>query len=429
MPIEIVTFLLFGGVLCLMLIGVPIGVSTGIVATFFLFDPLNLDMLVLLSGRIFSFLNTYVLISLPFFIFMAALMARSGIANDLFDGMSLLGGAIPGGLGAMTMIVAIILASMTGVIGGEILLLGMIALPQLLRYGYDERLAIGAIGAGGALGTMIPPSINLIFFGLVANVAVGDLFKASVVPGLLLGSCYIAYILLRCRKNPDLGPPSGRAPPTRRELVSLLGRLIPPLFVGATVLGSIYLGIAAVTEAAALGASLMLVITWLRGKLNYAVLREASITTIKTSGIVLWLVFGAISLIGVYNLMGGTTFMSRLYLDSGISPALLMGSIFLVWCLLGLFMDGTSVCLLTVPVFAPIAAGLGYDLIWLGVMFGISCQIGYMTPPLGTAAFYMKTVTPPHVTLETIFQSYLPFVIIQILVLLVIWVFPAIAIY
>ncbi|WP_305985978.1 TRAP transporter large permease subunit [Roseibium sp. MMSF_3544] len=429
MPIELISILLFGSVIVLMLIGVPIGVATGIVATVFLFDPDNLQLLVLMSGRIFSFINTYVLVSLPFFIFMATLMEKSGIADDLFNGMSLLGGAMPGGLAVMTMIVAVILASMTGVIGGEIMLLGMLALPQLLRHGYDENLAIGTIGAGGSLGTMIPPSINLIFFGLIANVAVGDLFKAAVVPGLLLGSLYILYIMGRCTINPKLGPPTGRERPSRGEVLSILFRLVPPLLVGGGVLGSIYLGIAAVTEAAALGAAAMIVVTALRGRLNFETLRKASMQTIETSGIVLWLVFGAISLIGVYNFLGGTTFIEKLYLDSDLSRAVLMGSILVIWCLLGLFMDGTSIALLTVPVFAPIASGLGYDLIWFGVMFAIACQIGYMTPPLGTAAFYMKTVTPPHIKLEKIFRSYLPFVCIQVLVLCVLWALPWLAMY
>lgn len=429
MSIEIVTILMFGGMLALMLIGVPLGVTSGIIASLFLLDPDNLQLLVLISGRIYSFINTYALVAVPFFIFMAALMERSGIAHDIFEALRVWGGGRPGGLGAVTVVVAMILAATTGVVGGEVMLLGMIALPQLLRLGYDEKLSIGLITAGGAMGTMIPPSFNLIIFALTANVSVGQLFTASFVPGVLMGGTYIAYILIRCHLNPSLGPAQAGADVPLAEKIALLRRLFLPLLVGITVLGSIYLGVAAVTEAAALGAFAMMLITGWRRQLTLRSLWDVSMQTIRTTGVVLWLVFGAVALIGVYNYLGGINFVKNLFLVSDLPPFVLIGIMLGIWVILGCFMEGTAICLLTVPVFAPIVAALGYDLIWFGVMFSITCQIGYLTPPLGTAAFYMKSVTPPHISLETIYASLWPFVGLQILVLLLLWAVPSLATY
>jgi tripartite ATP-independent transporter DctM subunit len=429
MSIELVTILMFGGMLALMLIGVPLGVTSGIIASLFLLDPDKFNLLVLISGRIYSFINTYALVAVPFFIFMAALMERSGIAHDIFEALRVWGGRRPGGLGAITVVVAMILAATTGVVGGEVMLLGMIALPQLLRLGYDEKLSIGLITAGGALGTMIPPSFNLIIFALTANVSVGHLFTASFIPGVIMGGTYISYILIRCYLNPALGPKQSGADMPIGKKIALLGRLFMPLLVGVTVLGSIYLGVAAVTEAAALGAFAMLLITGWRRKLSLPILWDISMQTIRTTGVVLWLVFGAVALIGVYNYLGGINFVKNLFLVSDLPPFMLMGIMLAVWVVLGCFMEGTAICLLTVPVFAPVVTALGYDLIWFGVMFSITCQIGYVTPPLGTAAFYMKSVTPPHISLETIFASLWPFVGLQILVLLFVWAVPSIASY
>ena len=428
MSIEIITFLMFGSMLVLMLIGIPLGVTTGVVATIFLMLPGNADLLPLISGRIYSFINTYALVAVPFFIFMAGLMERSGIAHDIFEALKVWAGRMAGGLGAITIFVATLLAATTGVVGGEIMLLGMIALPQLLRLGYDEKLSIGLITAGGALGTMIPPSFNLIIFALTANVSVGDLFTASFVPGLILSCAYVLYVLIRCQLNPALGP--GNTVGSEVSLpakLALLRRLALPLIVGGSVLGSIYLGVAAVTEAAGLGAFAMMLVTFGRGQLTLRGLWDVSMQTIRTTGVVLWLVFGAVALIGVYNYLGGISFIRDSFLVSGLSPTAIIAIMLLVWVVLGFFMEGTAICLLTVPIFAPIIQSLGYDLIWFGVMFSLTCQIGYLTPPLGTAAFYMKSVVPPHITLETIFRSLWPFIGLQLMVLLLLWVFPILA--
>jgi tripartite ATP-independent transporter DctM subunit len=329
------------------------------------------------------------------------------------------------------MIVATIMGAMTGIIGGEIVLLGLIALPQMLRLGYDKKLAIGTICAGGSLGTMIPPSIVLIIYGLTVNVAIGDLFIANIVPALMLSTVYMGYIFLRCRINPGLGPV---APVAERSVstfakLALLRGLALPLLVIAAVLGTIYFGIASVTEAAAMGVVGTLIAALLRRELTFRILRDSLRQTMQTCGMLLWLSFGATAMIGVYNLAGGPGFIRELF--AGLdSPAL--GIIFLMMVILfvlGCIMDWVGICLLTMPIFVPIVRELGYDGVWFGVLFCLNMQLSYLTPPFGPAAFYLKGVAPPEVSLSDIFSAMWPFLFLQASVLATVVFFPEIALW
>ena len=240
MEIGTITLLMFGSMIALLLLGLPLAFVTGLIAVVFalgLFGPAGLQ---LIASRIFSFMNEYVLVSVPMFILMASLMERSGVAKDLFDAMRVWAGRLPGGLAIQTMVAATIMGAMTGIIGGEIVLLGLIALPQMLRLGYDKKLAIGTICAGGSLGTMIPPSIVLVIYGLTVNVPIGDLFTANIVPGLMLSAVYMLYIFIRCQLNPGLGPPAPLAEtnlPLRQKLATLKGLLLPLLVMASVWLG------------------------------------------------------------------------------------------------------------------------------------------------------------------------------------------------
>jgi tripartite ATP-independent transporter DctM subunit len=270
MSVEWITILMFGGMIVLLLTGLPLAFVTGLIAVIFglgLFGP---NSLLLISSRIYSFMNEYVLVSVPMFILMASLMERSGVAQDLFKAMHVWAGGLRGGLAVQTTLAATIMAAMTGIIGGEIVLLGLVALPQMLRLGYDRKLAIGTICAGGSLGSMIPPSIVLVIYGLTVNVSIGDLFAAAVVPGLMMSGLYISYILVRCHFNPSLGPP---APAEIREIpfvekLKLMKNLALPLLVMASVLGTIYAGIASVTEAAGMGVVGTAIAAAVRGELK-----------------------------------------------------------------------------------------------------------------------------------------------------------------
>ena len=271
MSIEIITLLMVGSLLFLVLIGMPLAFALGFVAVGFAYTFFGFSAIQLIASRIYGFVNVYVLLSVPMFLLMAAIMDRSGVARDLYDAISVWAGGLPGGVAVMTLVAAVFMAATTGIIGGEIILLGLVAMPQMLRLGYHKNLAIGTICAGGSLGTMIPPSIVLIFYGLTANVAIGDLFIAVVMPGLLLAGFYLVYILIRCALNPKLGPPlpfEERDIPLSEKL-GLLKGLILPMGIAFGVLASIYAGVAAVAEAAAVGVAGTILAAWLRGALGW----------------------------------------------------------------------------------------------------------------------------------------------------------------
>ena len=431
MSIEILTLIMLGSMVVLLLIGLPLAFVTGIIAFGFalaLYGPLALP---LIATRIYGFVSVYALIAVPMFVLMASVLERSGIARDLFGAMHVLAGNLRGGLAIQTMAVAVLMAAMTGIIGGEIVLLGLVALPQMLRLNYDRKLAIGTVCAGGGLGTMIPPSIVLIFYGLTAQVSIGDLFYATIIPGLLLAGIYVAYILIRCYINPDLGPP---APAAERDLSfaekMLMARdILLPVAVVVMVLGSIYGGIASVSEAAGMGVIGVVICTWIRKELKWQLIRESLHQTIMTCGVILWLVFGATALIGVYNLMGGIDFITNLMTGLPFPPIVILLIMMAILLVLGFFIDWIGIMMLTMPVFVPIVVEMGYDPIWFGILFCMNMQISYLSPPFGPAAFYLKGVAPPEISLQDIYNSLWPFMGLQILALGIVMKFPQLALW
>jgi tripartite ATP-independent transporter DctM subunit len=431
MSIELITLLMVGSLLLLLIMGVPMAFALGFVAVAFAFGSFGWDALQLIASRIYGFVSVYVLIAVPMFLLMASIMDRSGVARDLYDAMSVWAGGLPGGIAVMTLIAAVFMAATTGIIGGEIILLGLVALPQMLRLGYDKNLAIGTICAGGSLGTMIPPSIVLIFYGLTANVSIGELFIAVVMPGLLLASFYLVYTLARCSLDPTLGPPlpaQERDMPLGQKLALLKG-LILPMGIAIAVLGSIYAGIAAVSEAAAVGVAGTIFAAWVRGELSWTMLREALHQTMATCGLLLWLTFGATALIGVYNLLGGIRFIQSAMTDLPFEPIVIVLIMMAILIVLGMFMDWVGILLLTMPIFVPIVERLGYDPIWFGILFCMNMQISYLSPPFGPAAFYLKSVAPPEISLQDIFRALWPFMLMQIAAIVMVMMFPQIALW
>ncbi|WP_192891948.1 TRAP transporter large permease [Vibrio bathopelagicus] len=415
----------------LLLTGMQLAFVTGFVAIFFTLCWFGPDALPLIASRTYSFASGYVFLAVPMFVLMAALLDRSGIARDLFDAMKSVGRKVRGGVAVQTLLVAVLLASMSGVIGGETVLLGILALPQMLRLGYDRKLAIGTTCAGGALGTMLPPSIVLIIYGMTASVSIGDLFKASFLPAFILAGCYIGYVLIRCKLNPSLAPlPSDSDMEEDEPEISYFKALFFPLLSVATVLGSIYTGIASVTEASALGVVGIMISALIRGELNYNMLKESAMATMRTCGMIMWIGIGASALVGIYNLMGGIDFVEEtiLALSGGNATVtlLIMMAILLV---LGMFLDWVGVALLTMPIFVPIITGLGFDPVWFGVVFCLNMQVSFLSPPFGPAAFYLKSVAPKDISLGEIFSSLLPFIALQVLVLALVIIFPQLALW
>ena len=427
--IEAGTYLIIGAIFLFLITGMPLAWVTGLVALLFTFGWFGEAALPLVTSRVFGFITEYSLVAVPMFIFMAALLDRSGIARDLFNGMRVLAGRLPGGVAVQTLIVAILLAAMSGVIGGEIVLLGILALPQMLRLGYDRNLSIGVVVAGGSLGTMMPPSIVLIIYGLMASVSIADLFTAAITPALLLFGSYVVYVLVRCYFNPLLGPPMSDEEVAQESIWSALKALLAPVLIVVVVLGSIYAGVASITEAAALGVSSVLVLSILRRELNFTMLQKSLTHTLETCGMIIWIGIGAAALVGVYNLMGGSRFVSGTILGLDIAPVFVIMIMMLILLVLGMFLDWIGIALLTLPIFVPIVVQLGYDPIWFGILFAVNMQVSYLTPPFGPAAFYLKSVAPPEITLRHIYASVLPFIAIQLVVLAILLFFPEIAIW
>jgi tripartite ATP-independent transporter DctM subunit len=385
-------------------------------------------------------MTDYVLISVPLFIFMACLLERSNIASAMFDSLNVWLSRTRGGIAIVTAIMAIIMAAMSGIIGGEVVLLGLIALPNMLRLGYNQNLAIGTICASGSLGTMIPPSIVLIIYGLTTDTSIHALFKAAFIPGFILGGCYIVYIIIRTQMNPEQAPlPEGGESVTMADKLRALPGLIAPLFVVAVVLGSIYGGFTGITEAAGMGCVAVLVLITLRGEMSWALFKEALMRTWKSTGTILWITFGATALAGAYTIAGGPTYVANLIIGTELPTfgiLLLMMAIFLI---LGALMDWVGIVLLVMPVFLPIVLKLpveelgltgalvaapSFVAVWFGILFCVNMQVSFLSPPFGPAAFYLKSVAPPHITLPDIFRGFLPFIGIQLVILAMILLFP-----
>ncbi len=431
MGIELITLAIVVALFSLMAIGVPLGASTlliSVTTAFFAFGP---NGFILVTSAVTKVMDKQALIAVPFFVFMANVMERSGVAKELFNSMAILGGQMRGGVAVQTCLVAVILAAMSGVVGGEIVLLGVIALPQLFRLGYDRKLSIGVLCASGSLATLIPPSVVLIVYGAEANVSIKDLFTAGIGPGVLLALLYISYVLIRVRMNPAMGPvfdaPEAQMPFLQR-LSHLKGLILPFLLIFG-VLGSIYGGIATVTESAAIGAVGALIVAAARRELTFQGVREALWATTLTTGSILWLIIGAVSLVGIYNLMGGTRFLGGLLTGLDVAPIvvilIMMGIIFVM----GTFLEWIAIVFITVPVFAPVVISLGYDPVWFGILFAMNIQIYMLSPPFGPACFYLKSVAPKDVTLQEIFLAVLPFIVLQMIGLALVMTFPQIALW
>ena len=431
MGIEYISLLIILSLFALVSAGVPFGASTLLVSVGSALLTFGPEGLVLVSSNVVHVFEKYTLVAVPFFVFMANILERSGVARELFDSMAILGGRMRGGVAVQTVFVSVVLAAMSGVVGGVVVLLGLIALPQMFRLGYDRKLSIGTIVASGSLATLIPPSIVLIVYGAEAGVSIKDLFSAGVGPGLLLASLYVTYILFRCWKNPSLAPPYDVPEaqlPFYKRLKYLKGLILPFLLIGG-VLGSIYAGIATVTESAAIGAVGAVLVALSRRELSLPDMKKALWNTMLTTGSIVWLIVGAVSLVGIYNIMGGTGFLKSMLTGTGFDPMVIILIMMGIIMILGTFMDWIAIVFITVPVFAPVVTDLGYDPVWFGILFAMNIQIYMLSPPFGPACFYLQSVAPKDVTLQEIFMAVIPFMFLQLIGLALVLIFPEIALW
>ncbi|MEO1493699.1 MAG: TRAP transporter large permease subunit [Pseudomonadota bacterium] len=584
-----ITIVLVCGLIFLLAIGMPLGFASAVLALVVMImkfeptlitDPLSFGEglltgrpgtgpLYILTQKIFDLMTEYVLISVPLFIFMAALLERSGVAKEMYDSLSVWLDRTRGGIAIVTSIMAVIMAAMSGIIGGEVVLLGLIALPQMLRLGYNQNLAIGTICASGSLGTMIPPSIVLIIFGLITETSIKALFTAAFVPGFMLASMIILYIVLRTQLRPadaplpenpvDYSPygtgivpkivfpalaalvtvqflyslfttdtesaaiilgvagvafavsiafaafsPKGQlflafltvaglglamilllragyftatgqnviaeadniepivlgmahhlpylgASLAALALLAVLGfgrercakgwsmgkGLVAPFTVIGVVMGSIYGGISGITEAAGMGALAVFIIAVARGVPMISLLWDSLMRTLRSTGTIIWVTIGAAALSGAYTLAGGPTFIAKEIVGSELPTMMVLLTMMLILLFMGAFMDWVGIVLLIIPVFLPIVRALPIEeigligtlepkwiAVWFGVLFCMNMQVSFLSPPFGPAAFYLKSVAPPHISLTDIFKGFLPFIMIQLLALSVLLIWP-----
>ena len=441
MNIGTASLLIVALMLVLMMTGMPLGVVTLFVSVLSALCYFGYGGLYLVSTNAFGLLEKYPLIAVPLFVLMASILERAGVAEDLFDAMSIFAGKLRGGVAIQTIAVAVVLAAMSGVMGGEIVMLGLVALPQLLRLGYDRKMSIGLICASGALATLIPPSIIMIIYGLSAQVAIGDLFMAGAVPGLMLAGLYAIYVLARCNLNPAMAPTAEEVAKARKGDMKMskdkLYAVFLSIFLIFCVMGSIYGGIASVTEAAAVGVLGAIFVAWFRNAFSWNLLQVALAGTMSTVGTIIWLILGAVAFVGIYNLIGGADFMRSLFSGLGL-PAI--GIVFVmmgILVILGTFMEWIAIAFITVPVFAPVVVGMAPELglepewaaVWFGVLFVMNIQIYFLSPPFGPACFWLKSVAPADITLQEIFLSVLPFIALQIIGMLLVMFIPEIALW
>ena len=412
----------------LILAGYPIAFTIGGTALAFGLYGFGLDFFNLLPLRIWGIMTNFTLIAVTLFVFMGATLERSRLAEDLLETMGLVLGRLPGGLAISVVVVGTLLAASTGIVGATVTTMGLIALPTMLRRNYDEGLASGVICASGTLGQIIPPSIVLVLVGDILGVPVGDLFLGSLIPGVSLAAMYVLYLLgisfFRPQAAPPI-PPEERASISARELLIRVSKvLVPPLFLMVAVLGSIFFGIAAPTEAAAMGASGALLLSIFSGRFNMKMLREVMETTTRLTSMVFIILVGATAFGLAFRGLGGDALIhdvvDQLQLPNWAIFACIMGVVFL----LGFFLDYIEIAFIHLPVIAPILSAMGFDPLWYGVLLGINLQTSFLTPPFGFALFYFRGVAPARVTTGQIYRGIIPFVIIQIIGLMLVAFFP-----
>ena len=384
----------------------------------------------ILAANAFGIATSYMLIAVPMFVFMALILRSSGIGEDLFYCIRLWLQRVPGGLAMAVVVVSVFIAAMSGIMATGVLILGIIAVPLMLKYGYSKDIAIGPVLVGGALGELIPPSTLFIVYGALANVSVGHLFMGGVVPGLLLAGLYIVYIGIRCYRNPKLGPP---VPPEERvgwqeKFVATRGLVLPVALIGV-VLGSIFMGVASPTEASALGAIGALVAAAIKRRLYLRDVKEACITTLQMTAMVIWIMIGAFAFKSVFVLSGGPTFVSEWVTSLKIAPLAIIGIMQVVFFILGCFTMEMVIAMITVPVFLPIVDALGLSRLWFGVLFLCNVQMAFVTPPFGFGLYFMKGVAPKDVSMADIIRSIIPLVPIQAIGVALIMFFPQLSLW
>lgn len=427
---ELATVLLFGCLVIFLVLGLPFALTLGGIATIgtiLLWGPEALPML---TAKAFGSASTFTMVAGPLFVFMALMLQRSGIAEALYSAMHRFMGPVRGGLATGTVIVCTLFAAMSGISAVGTVTMGLIALPAMLDRQYSKSIALGCVAAGGALGQLIPPSMVFILYALFAPESVGRMFIAGIGPGLLLGALFSCYILVRCYFQPHLGPP---LPPEERvslkeKIIGLKG-VVLPLSIVFGVLGSMFFGIASVTEAAAVGALGSIISAIIYKKFNWQIFKDSLVQTVGIMGMVMWIIFSASAFTSLYAAIDATGMIQSVLMDLPGGRWTIIIAINIILVIMGCFLDPYGILMLTVPIFVPLMRALDFDIVWFGVVFVMNMEMGFITPPFGYNLFYLKTVAPDGVGMVDIYKSIGPFVVLQAIGLILIMIFPEIALW
>jgi tripartite ATP-independent transporter DctM subunit len=377
---------------------------------------------------IIKVMKWYPLLTLPLFVFMGYMLAESRIADDLYKMFHVWFGPVRGGLAIGTILMMVIISAINGLSVAGMAVGATIALPELLRRGYDKIMVTGVIQAGSTLGILVPPSVVLVLYGMIARQPIGNLWMAGVFPGLIMAALFIAYIAARCWLQPTLGPPlmkEERDQYTFGEKVALARAGLIPLAIFLSMTGLFLTGVTSLVESSAVGAVASIIAAWLRGGLNWTVLHDTTRKTLGISCMFFWIITAALCFGAVFDGLGAVRSIENLFLgELGLEPWQVLVLMQFTFLGLGIFLDDTAMLVIVAPLFIPLAGALGFDLVWYGVLYTITCQIAYLTPPFGYNLFLMRAMAPPEVTLPDIYRSVFPFVGIMLLTLLIIGVFP-----
>lgn len=425
--------IMFAGALLLLSLGYPVAFSLGGVAIIFgllgiSLDIFNVGFINALPLRIFGIMKNQTLLAIPYFIFLGSMLEKTGIAEKLLETMGILFGKLRGGLALAVVIVGALLAASTGVVAATVVAMGLISLPIMLRYGYNKQLATGVIAASGTLGQIIPPSVVLVVLGDQLGISVGDLFIGSLIPGLLMTAIFALHVLIVAYLKPEVAPalPEQVRNLGGKDLTKLvLGAMFPPLILILLVLGSIFFGLASPTEAGAVGSIGAIILAFANQKLSWFALKQVCDATMRITSMVIFILIGSTAFSLVFRGLNGDELITEMLsnLPGGEISFLLVNM--LVVFVLGFFIDFFEIAFIVIPIFLDAAKVLGIDLVWYGVILGANLQTSFLTPPFGFALFYLRGVAPPEIKTEDIYRGVIPFIILQLLVLVAIIAFPS----
>jgi len=426
---ELITILMFGGALVGILLGYPLGVVLGGAAMLVGLPILGDTVFNLFRIRLLTFVTDYVLLAVPLFVFMGVMVEKSGAAERLYGGLYVWFGGFRGGLAVATILMGVLLAACVGVIAASVITMGLIALPSMIKRGYSRELASGSVCAGGSLGILIPPSVMLVLYGPNAGISVGKLFMGAIVPGLVLAALYVAYTAIRCWFSPSMAPPvpvEERSVPLLKKLNILVTSILPPLVLMLAVLGSIFFGIAAPTEAAAVGCVAAVLLAVAYHNFSWQTLQDATLQTLRVTCMAFFIAFGATMFTGAFLKLGGGHVVSDMLLAAPGGRWGVFALIMFIIFILGMFIDWIGILFIMVPLITPIGATLGFDPLWFAIMVCVNLQMSFMTPPFAYSIFYLRGIAKPEWELTTahIIRGVIPFVGLIVVGLGLLIIFP-----